>query len=271
VSGLIGGPCADYLLRRLADRDRFPNRNDGRGGTIETLLGIGLWRDIARKTVIVHGSGRGDEAIDIARHGARRVIGIEADAPSRADARRKAGEAGVDDRCSFVAECTEKADLVVSIGCFDYDGDPAATLNAIFGWLRPNGVALLSFGPPWLHPFGGHALSAFPWAHLILTERALTRWSADFKPDPMPHTADRRGPSRMTIRRFHRALAESDFEIDRFEAVPLPRWAWIANPLTREFVTAVVRCRLIARPSGRADSGAAVSIWLDDEAPASSW
>jgi SAM-dependent methyltransferase len=269
VSGVIDGRWADYLLRRLADPGRLSR--DTSVGTIETLFGTGFWRDIARKTVIVHGCRCGAEAIDIARHGALRVVGIEADAASRAEARRNAQDAAVDDRCSFVAECAETADVVVCVGCFDYARDPNSMLDAIFRLLRPNGVALISFGPPWLHPLGGHALSVFPWAHLIVAEDALNRWRADFNTEAVGLSASQREPSRMTVRRFRRAVAESNFEIDRFEAVPLRRWAWMANPLTREFVTAVVRCRLVAGRSGHVGGDGAVSIWLEDEAVASSW
>jgi hypothetical protein len=41
----------------------------------------------------------------------------------------------------------------------------------------------------------------------------------------------------------------SDFVAERFDALPIRRLAWLANPLTREFTTARVRCELVPRPA----------------------
>ncbi len=47
--------------------------------------------------------------------------------------------------------------------------------------LQPAGEVLVSFGPTWYHPLGGHLFSVFPWAHLIFSEKALIRWRSTFK------------------------------------------------------------------------------------------
>ncbi len=51
----------------------------------------------------------------------------------------------------------------------------------------------------------------------------------------------------MTIRRFKKLVRESEFEFKSFEPVPIRRLRWLANPLTRELFTAIVRCRLAPR------------------------
>jgi SAM-dependent methyltransferase len=272
MPGVIGGQCGYYLLRRLAEPDRCSGQAYEQRSKLETLFGPDLWRDIADKTVVDYGCAAGDDAIDLARHGARRVLGIDTRQMLIARARRKAEEAGLEDRCAFVADSNDTVDVVLSIDRFDHDENPDATLRAMHRLLRPGGKAFISFGPPWFHPLGGHVFSVFPWAHLIFTESALIRWRADFKADGATRFSEIDGGlSRMTVRRFYRALTKSDFAIDQFEAVPIRQWTWMANPLTREFVTSIVRCRLTARTDGRLGRGATVPIWLEDEAAASSW
>jgi hypothetical protein len=50
-------------------------------------------------------------------------------------------------------------------------------------------------------------------------------------------------------RRFRKIVAGSDFVAERFDALPIRRLAWLANPLTREFTTACVRCELVPKPA----------------------
>ena len=109
-----------------------------------------------------------------------------------------------------------------------------------------------AFGPPWFHPLGGHLFSVFPWAHLIFTEKALLRWRADFKSDGATRFCEVEGGlNQMTVHRFSKLLERSEFEIERFEAVPIKRFRRLSNALTREFLTSVVRCTLVPRATVR--------------------
>lgn len=49
----------------------------------------------------------------------------------------------------------------------------------------------------------------------------------------------------MTVRRFLQLVRDSDFAVAAFEAVPIRRLAWLSSPLTREFLTSVVKCQLV--------------------------
>jgi hypothetical protein len=51
----------------------------------------------------------------------------------------------------------------------------------------------------------------------------------------------------MTISRFEQLVAESDFEFETFEAVPIRKLRRLHNRLTREFFSSIVRCRLVPR------------------------
>jgi SAM-dependent methyltransferase len=151
----------------------------------------------------------------------------------------------VADRCRFLTATDTPADVVLSLDAFEHFDDPAQILRLMAGLLRPGGVALVAFGPTWLHPRGGHSFSVFPWAHLVFTESALIRWRADFAADGATsfRTIDG-GLNQMTVGHFERLVAESPFRLDRLECVPIrPAW-WLHCRPTREFLTSFVRARL---------------------------
>jgi hypothetical protein len=110
-----------------------------------------------------------------------------------------------------------------------------------------------SFGPTWYHPLGGHLFSVFPWAHLVFSEAALIRWRADFKTDGATRFSECAGGlNQMTIRRFERLVRESPFQSRMLEAIPIRKLRSVHGGLTREFTTAIVRCRLVKPEDGRA-------------------
>ena len=55
------------------------------------------------------------------------------------------------------------------------------------------------------------------------------------------------GLNKMTVGRFERLIAKSPFTFERLEVVPIRKLRPIANRLTREFTTSIVRCRLVPR------------------------
>jgi 2-polyprenyl-3-methyl-5-hydroxy-6-metoxy-1,4-benzoquinol methylase len=251
-TGLIGGPLADHLLRRFGDRAERKGYCDGsayRGRSkLETLFGPGIWSAIAGKIVADFGCGAGAEVVEMAQHGAARVIGIDILEHWLEAGRRAAEEAGVADRCGFAARVAEPVDVVTSVDGFEHFGDPADVLRTMSRMITPTGRVLLSFGPTWLHPLGGHTFSVFPWAHLIFTERALLRWRSRFKHDGATRFGEVEGGlNQMTIRRFRRLVSTSPLQFETFEAVPIRRLRAVANRVTREFVTGSVRCSLRRR------------------------
>jgi SAM-dependent methyltransferase len=250
---LIGGTLGYRLLRSIST-DGETGYCDGSAyngrSKLETLLGPGIWSELAGRVVLDFGCGSGVEAVEIAQRGAQKVIGLELRENLIEQARTRAEEAGVSDRCLFATQTGEKADVILSLDSFEHFDDPAAILRTMRTLLKDDGVVIVEFGPPWYHPLGGHLFSVFPWAHLVFTEKCLIRWRSDFKTDGATRfSAIEGGLNQMTIRRFKRLVEESQFEFREFEAVPIKRARLLSNPLTREFFTAIVRCRLV--PTGR--------------------
>jgi SAM-dependent methyltransferase len=249
--GIIGGLLAYHLLRRISS-DGETGYCDGSAyqgvSKLEKLLGTGIWKETKDKVVIDFGCGDGDDAVEVAERGARRVIGIDIRERALARAREKAVARGVADRCTFASQSDEKADVILSLDAFEHFDDPAAILRVMRKLVKDDGWVIAAFGPTWYHPLGGHLFSVFPWAHLLFTEKSLIRWRSDFKTDGATRFCEAEGGlNQMTIRRFETLVGASDFKFEEFEAVPIRRIHRLANRLTREFTTAIIRCKLVPR------------------------
>ena len=247
--GIVPGKLGVLLLNRVTHGGTtsmypdvalaYQNRSK-----LEVLMGSNIWPAIRGRTVLDFGCGKGDEAVEMARRGAARVIGLEINPMWLDIARRTAEVQGVSNRCTFATEWQEPVDLVVSLDSFEHFADPADVLGRMNDLLKPGGRILVSFGPTWFHPLGGHFYSVFPWSHLVFSEKALIQWRSLYKED-RPRTIEESGLNRMTIRRFRRLVSESPLAVEMFEAVPIRKLRRLHTPLTREFTTAIVRCTLL--------------------------
>ena len=235
------------LLKMIAPKE--PSTMDGSAflakGKLRTLLGDGFLEEIRGKTVIDFGCGEGSEAIQMALAGAEQVTGLDIQTPLLERGRVRAKEAGIAERCRFVTAVDEPSDVVTSIDAFEHFNDPEGALAIMYGLLRPGGRLIVSFGPTWYHPLGGHLFSVFPWAHLVFSEDALIAWRADFKTDGATKFHETAGGlNGMTINRFERMVRNSPFEIESLEEVPIRTLRRLHSKWTREWTTAIVRARL---------------------------
>src|SRR5438128_2412702 len=248
---MIGGHVG-YRMLKLLGADADTSWCDGSAyqdvSKLEHLLGPQIWSDLAGKHVIDFGCGEGAEAIQVAQRGARRVIGLDIRECILNVAREAAEQAGVSDRCVFTTETTERADVIISVDSFEHFADPGNVLRSMRSHLHDHGYVIAVFGPTWYHPLGGHLFSVFPWSHLLFTEHSLIRWRSDFKSDGATRFGEVEGGlNQMTIHRFERLIASSDFRFDTYQTVPIRKLRLFANRFTREFTTAVVKCRLVPR------------------------
>jgi SAM-dependent methyltransferase len=252
---ILGGTVGYRLLRWISPRGKQAGWDDGAYqhiSKLEALFGSTIWDELRGKVILDFGCGVGAEAIEMARRGAAHVIGIDIREEVLAEARQAARQAGVAERCTFSTEIEDQADIVVSLDAFEHFADPEHILYLMRRLMKEDGQALIAFGPPWYHPRGGHTFSVFPWAHLLFSEQSLLRWRADFKSDGATRFNEVAGGlNQMTVRRFRQLIGESGFEFERFEAVPIEKLKLLANPLSREYVTSIVRCRLRARNASR--------------------
>ena len=79
----------------------------------------------------------------------------------------------------------------------------------------------------------------------MFSERALIRWRDHLRSDGATRFAEVEGGlNGMTIGRFEQVVARSNFDVDFIEPVPIRKLRRLHNRVTREFTTAIVRCRL---------------------------
>lgn len=219
-----------------------------RKSKLAVLMGADFFTKIVGKVVIDFGCGEGAGAVEMAGKGANRVIGIDIREDVLQAARQKSLIAGVQNTCLFASSTRELADIVVCVDAFEHFADPAGILRIMNTLLQPAGEVLVSFGPTWYHPLGGHLFSVFPWAHLIFSEKALIRWRSTFKTDGATRFSEVAGGlNKMTIAKFERLVADSPLKFVSLELVPIKKLRRFHNRFTREFTTAVVRCRLVKR------------------------
>jgi SAM-dependent methyltransferase len=242
------------LLMKIAPRE--PNVCTGRAylrkTKVETLLGKEFLSRIRGKTIIDFGCGQGLEAIELAERGAELVIGIDIREDLLEMARLNAARAGFDERCCFASSTTHAADFIISLDAFEHFQDPAAVLRQMEALLKAGGEVVAAFGPTWYHPLGGHLFSVFPWAHLVFGEEPLIRWRSNFKTDGATRFSETAGGlNQMSIKKFERLIDGSPFQFAALELLPIRRLGRVHNRLTREFTTAIVRCRLTKRGTGQ--------------------
>jgi SAM-dependent methyltransferase len=216
---------------------------------LELQFGSSLLSELNGKTVIDFGCGDGRDAVALALAVPDcRIIGLDIQQKHLDKARARAVQAGVEGRCLFAMQTTERADLILSFDAFEHFADPLAILGHMNELLKPDGEVLASFGPTWLHPYGGHLFSVFPWAHLVFSERALIEWRARFRSDGARCFSDVDGGlNQIRIAGFERLVETSPLRIDWLSTEPIRGLGLLRHRRLREFGSSLVRCRMVPR------------------------
>jgi len=82
----------------------------------------------------------------------------------------------------------------------------------------------------------------------MFSEKALLHWRSAFKTDSATRFGEVAGGlNQMRIAMFEKLVSGSPLRVTRLELVPIKTLERFHNGLTREFTTAIVRCRLVKR------------------------
>lgn len=250
IAGRVLTNIQYLILRTIAPRKKTDDQAPYRRNTaIEEILGENFLETVRGKRVIDFGCGNGGDTIEVASKGAAFVTGVDIRRDVLETARAAAETAGVKNVSFAIAQPSLSAEIIISVDSFEHFGNPGAILDMMNAHLEPGGEIYISFGYPWYHPMGGHLFSEpFPWSHLLFSEAALIRWRSDFKTDGATRFGDVEGGlNQMTISRFEKLVEASCLRFKAFEIVPIRKLRWLHNRFTREFTTAVVRCRLVKK------------------------
>ncbi len=255
--GIVGGQIGYTILKFIAPKDKYSSSKTDKSQEqintkLEQFFGVEFFALIKNKVVIDFGCGMGNQSIEMAKNGASKVIGIDIQEHLLEQGRQNAEQVGLSERCMFTTSADELADIIVCKDAFEHFSDPASILESMSTLLKPDGYVLTAFGPTWLHPYGGHLFSIFPWSHLIFTESSQIKWRFDFKTDGATKFSEVAGGlNQLTISRFEQIVDSSPFSIEWMETVPIKGIAIFKTKLLREIGTSIVRCKLILTASSK--------------------
>jgi len=229
---------------------------DGRGVppkflTLPDRFGAEIWDTLNGARVLDYGCGYGADVIDCLHHGIN-ASGFDVRDFVLAAARRQAEGAGVTGpfyRPDESHGLRGAFDYILSVNCFEHYLNPAAVLRHMRWLLKPTGVVLAYFSPPWLHPYGGHVreMTPLPWVHLLFPERAVMRLRTEYYAENATCYEDAAGGlNRMTVAKFKHVIAGSPFGFRRLELLPIRGIRAVTKIAgLRELLTTAVRAELI--------------------------
>lgn len=208
---------------------------------------------IAGRRLLDFGSGEGMQAVALAQCGAREVTGVEINPAGRERGAELAALHGVGDRVRFVTSVDEVEpgyyDACISLNSMEHFDEPLLRLQEMRACLRPGGLLLVTFAPPWYAPYGAHMayFTKVPWVHLLFPEEAVMAVRSRYRSDGARRYEDVPGGlNRMSVARFERLVAAAGLEVvARRDAAVRGLPGLTRLPLLRELatnrVTAVLR------------------------------
>lgn len=106
-------------------------------------------------------------------------------------------------------------DSLFCIDVVEHLPTPEKFLGDFYRLLKPGGLLLLSFGPPWCHAHGKHMWAKLPgwWTHLIFPSKVVMRVSGF----PEDTTWEQLGMHRLTVSKFEKIIKTSGFEVVHIE------------------------------------------------------
>jgi SAM-dependent methyltransferase len=106
---------------------------------------------------------------------------------------------------------------VISLNSFEHFPDPGDALAEMTSLLRPGGLLLITFGPPWFAPYGSHMhfFTRVPWVNLLFSEAVVMQVRQRYRPDGALRYEDvESGLNKMTVRRFEELVERSGLTLE---------------------------------------------------------
>jgi SAM-dependent methyltransferase len=175
---------------------------------------------VAGKRVADFGCGTGEQAIALARDEGCDVVGIDSNPATLARANARAAAQPVKGRVRFVEGVTPDIegtfDVVISQNAMEHFPDPDQVVSLMTRLVRPGGVLLVTFGPPWYAPFGSHMhyFCKVPWLNLLFSERTVMNVRSRYRNDGARRYVDvESGLNQMSLAKFERVVARAGVQV----------------------------------------------------------
>ncbi len=210
------------------------------------------------KRVLDYGCGEGRQALALVREEGCTVCGVDTRAEALEQARLLAAAARVGaDRLWFVEHASPDLlgafDVVISQNAMEHFADPRGVLGQMARLIHGAGRILITFGPPWLAPYGSHMqfFCKVPWVNVFFPEDAVLRVRSRYRSDGARRYEDvEAGLNRMTVAKFEAVVRSSGMLMESKRYTCVKRADWLARvPGLREFVVNQLTCVLRHAPT----------------------
>jgi SAM-dependent methyltransferase len=177
---------------------------------------------VSGRQILDFGCGEGYQCVALAGRYHCGVLGIESNPKSLQRARELALQEGIPpDQLDFAPSVSEsmlgRFDIVISQNSFEHFPDPAGVLQLMGALAKADGKILITFGSPWLSPYGSHMhfFCRWPWVNVLFSERAVMAVRGRFRTDGATRYEEvELGLNKMTIAKFERVRRESRMRVE---------------------------------------------------------
>lgn len=257
------------LLSRAPDAGDYPEDalQSGTGNELALLTKEfgNLQARLENKRIVDFGCGEGRQAIALARQVNAFVCGIDSNKKTLLHAKKRAQVSNLsDERIQFQSRITEQMygsfDVVISQNAMEHFEDPETVLREMKRLVKDNGEIWITFGPPWLAPFGSHMyfFCRVPWLNILFSEKTVLKVRSRYRQDgAQRYEAVESGLNKMTVGRFERIASGSGLRIAYKKYNCVKGMDWLGRiPMVRELFINHITCILttgIAPDPGPAD------------------
>ena len=195
--------------------------------------------EISGRSVLDFGCGFGWQAVAMSRAGAKRVVGIDSDFGSLAKARALVRSSdAVEFHQTLSPDLYDQFDYVISQNSMEHFPDPVGIVGQMKKALKSDGKLLITFGPPWLSPYGSHMyfFTKVPWVNILFSEHAVMQVRRRFRDDRATRYEDvEKGLNKMTLAKFDWIVNTCGFRPVYQKLECVKRMNWLSKiPIGRE-------------------------------------
>jgi len=177
---------------------------------------------ISGKRVVDFGCGMGYQCIELVQKYNCSVVGIDSNQRMLEKAIEHAKAYNIPkSRLSFVDKISDRMldnfDIVISQNSFEHFGNPSLILDDMRSLINESGKLLITFGPPWLAPYGSHMhfFCKVPWINVLFSEETVMKVRSRFRSDGATKYEDvESGLNKMTITKFERIIMSINLKIE---------------------------------------------------------
>lgn len=199
---------------------------------------------VSGKRVVDFGCGTGYQSIALVTKYDCSVFGVDTNKNTLMKAIKIAKNHNVSSqKLSFVESISpdmlNSFDVVISQNSFEHFSNPEKILEEMGKLLSDSGIILLTFGPPWLAPYGSHMhfFCKVPWINVLFPEKAVMKARSHFRNDGAKRYEDvESGLNRMTLSKFESIVFSCSLKVTFKKYECIKGINWLSKvPLFREF------------------------------------